>query len=74
MPEGWHVPTEEELTILTDHFGGASVAGGKLKEAGLAHWIEPNEGATNEVVLRLFRVATVIRGVHLVALGGTVSG
>ena len=47
-PTGWHVPTDAELTILTDFLGGLSVAGGKMKEAGLAHWFNPNTGATNE--------------------------
>jgi uncharacterized protein (TIGR02145 family) len=46
-PSGWHLPGYAELTQLTDYLGGASVAGGKLKEAGYDHWLSPNEGATN---------------------------
>ena len=46
-PTGWHVPSKEELEILSEYLGGASVAGGKLKETGTDHWPEPNEGATN---------------------------
>jgi uncharacterized protein (TIGR02145 family) len=47
-PEGWHVPTDVEWTTLTDYLGGEAVAGGKMKEVGLAHWLTPNELATNE--------------------------
>jgi uncharacterized protein (TIGR02145 family) len=47
-PSGWHVPTDAEWTTLTTYLGGESVAGGKLKEASLIHWITPNAGATNE--------------------------
>jgi uncharacterized protein (TIGR02145 family) len=46
-PEGWHVPTDAEWTTLTTYLGGQSVAGGKMKEAGFAHWASPNTGATN---------------------------
>jgi len=47
-PKGWHVPSDEEWFELTAFLGGESVAGGKLKEAGLNHWSFPNYGATNE--------------------------
>jgi uncharacterized protein (TIGR02145 family) len=46
-PSGWHVPYNAEYTTLTDFLGGASVAGGPMKEAGTAHWNSPNTGATN---------------------------
>lgn len=47
-PEGWRVPTDDEWQSLVDYLGGSSVAGGKMKEAGTAHWNSPNTGATNE--------------------------
>lgn len=47
-PAGWHVPSDEEWTTLTDYLGGKSIAGAKLKEAGTSHWLSPNTGATNE--------------------------
>lgn len=46
-PLGWHVPSYAEFDTLITYLGGTSVAGGKLKEAGLAHWRSPNEGADN---------------------------
>jgi len=46
-PSGWHLPSDAEWTTFTDDLGGASVAGGKLKEAGESHWDSPNTGATN---------------------------
>jgi len=46
-PDGWHLPTDVEWTTLTTYLGGESVAGGKMKEAGTAHWNRPNTGATN---------------------------
>ena len=33
-PVGWHVPTDEEFTVLTDYLGGLSSAGTKMKENG----------------------------------------
>jgi len=47
-PEGWHVPSDEEWTTLTNYLGGEIVAGGKLKENRTTHWRSPNTGATNE--------------------------
>ena len=44
---GFHVPSEEEFRIIANYLGGQSVAGGKMKEAGFAHWTQPNTGATN---------------------------
>jgi uncharacterized protein (TIGR02145 family) len=46
-PSGWHIPSDEEFTELTDFLGGEGVAGGKMKEAGYDHWNSPNTGATN---------------------------
>jgi uncharacterized protein (TIGR02145 family) len=46
-PIGWHVPTDDEWTILTEYLGGESVAGGKLKELNISHWINPNSEAEN---------------------------
>jgi uncharacterized protein (TIGR02145 family) len=47
-PAGWHVPTATEWTTLSTYLGGDAIAGGKMKEAGLAHWYSPNTEATNE--------------------------
>ena len=46
-PTGWHVPTDAEWTVLTDYLGGASVAGGKMKEVGTTSWNIPNTDAIN---------------------------
>ncbi len=46
-PSGWHIPGGSEWRELIDFLGGDSVAAGKLKEPGYAHWIPPNTAATN---------------------------
>jgi uncharacterized protein (TIGR02145 family) len=52
-PTGWHIPTDDEWTTVTNFLGGEGVAGGKMKspgtvEAGTGLWSSPNTGATNE--------------------------
>jgi uncharacterized protein (TIGR02145 family) len=47
-PSGTHIPTVAEYDTLLTFLGGASVAGGKMKEVGLTNWNTPNTGATNE--------------------------
>ena len=58
-PEGWHVSTDDEIKELEMYLGMSQEeadswgwrgtdGGGKLKEAGIAHWASPNTGATNE--------------------------
>ncbi len=46
-PQGWHIPSDEEWTTLTTTLGGTSVAGGKMKEAGIVNWTSPNTAADN---------------------------
>jgi len=46
-PCGWHVPSIDEWTILSDYLGGDQVAGGKMKTIGTTLWQSPNTSATN---------------------------
>jgi uncharacterized protein (TIGR02145 family) len=46
-PQGWHVPTDEDFIHLVKFLGGDTIAGGKLKEAGTAHWQAPNTAKGN---------------------------
>jgi uncharacterized protein (TIGR02145 family) len=46
-PEGWHIPTYNDWLILIDFLGNDTLSGGKMKEAGLIHWLNPNKGADN---------------------------
>jgi len=46
-PDGWHIPTLDEINTLITQIGGIN-DGGKLKIAGFDYWDSPNEGATNE--------------------------
>jgi len=48
-PTGWHVPSDEEWTILYDFLGGLWVSGGKMKSvSGWNPPNPPNTGTTNE--------------------------
>jgi uncharacterized protein (TIGR02145 family) len=44
-PTDWHVPSQAEWETLYYYLGSD---GGKIKEAGTAHFVSPNTGATNE--------------------------
>jgi uncharacterized protein (TIGR02145 family) len=57
-PTGWHEPEDWEWNILVKAIdpnadttcigcNQSSLAGGAMKEIGLAHWASPNTGATN---------------------------
>jgi len=46
-PTGWHVPSEDEWTILTDFLGCDLYAASKMKEVGTANWLNSNSDATN---------------------------
>jgi uncharacterized protein (TIGR02145 family) len=47
-PQGWHVPGDDEWSVLAAYAGGENFAGGSLKEAGTSHWVRPNSGATDK--------------------------
>jgi len=44
-PDGWHVATNSEWATLITYLGGATTAGGPLKNS--LQWQSPNTGATN---------------------------
>jgi len=46
-PKGWRLPNDADFNIIGSTLLGASVAGGKMKEAGLTNWNAPNQGANN---------------------------
>ena len=55
-PSGWHVPTDndwQQLVLFIDPNAGigfveSDLTGAKLKEKGTAHWLSPNQGASDD--------------------------
>lgn len=47
-PAGWKVPTTADINTFLTYLGGGTIAGGKLKEMGIGHWLTPNTGATDK--------------------------
>jgi uncharacterized protein (TIGR02145 family) len=46
-PQGWHLPTNEDLTRLRSLHGSYTTCGGFMKEKGTTHWAEPNYLGSN---------------------------
>ncbi len=44
-PKGWHVPSDEEWTVLTDYLGGAERAGAKMKAK--TDWLSDGNGTNS---------------------------
>ncbi|HVN57756.1 MAG TPA: fibrobacter succinogenes major paralogous domain-containing protein [Bacteroidales bacterium] len=47
-PVGWHVPSDDEWTTLTEYLGGDTLSTGKLMETGIVHWYSTKSYVTNE--------------------------
>ena len=47
-PNGWHIPSDLEWKTLENYLGGASVAGGKMKDTASGLWkVSATSGASN---------------------------
>ena len=44
-PSGWHVPTDGEWTVMTDHLGGESIAGSQMKTT--YGWLSDGNGTNS---------------------------
>jgi len=47
-PDGWHLPSDDEWTILSDYAGGDLRAGSAMREEGNVHWEPFWKEGTNE--------------------------
>ena len=45
-PEGWHVPDNDDWSILINYLG--SIVGGRMKESSTIYWSNPNNDALND--------------------------
>ncbi len=45
VPNGWHVPSDEEWTVLTNYLGGAENAGAKMKSK--TGWFQEGNGTNS---------------------------
>lgn len=45
-PEGWHIPSDDEWSILVKTLGDSTTAGVKMKEAGREHWQYPGNNSS----------------------------
>ncbi|MBU3714820.1 MAG: hypothetical protein FGM46_07720 [Ferruginibacter sp.] len=50
-PKGWHIPSDDEWTILTNFLGGAKVAGDKMKSK--TEWKDGGNGSNSSGFLGL---------------------
>jgi len=57
-PEGWHIPSDDEVTILLNNLGGSELAGGAMKMTGTEYWADPNVGATNSSLFNAMPVGS----------------
>nr|NQU91825.1 fibrobacter succinogenes major paralogous domain-containing protein [Bacteroidota bacterium] len=46
-PEGWHLPNNQEWSVLLDFSEGNDGAGGEMKQSASDYWKNPNTGSTN---------------------------
>jgi uncharacterized protein (TIGR02145 family) len=47
-PDGYRIPSDSDYSILINYLGGDSIAGGKIKESGLSHWLVHNNVGTDD--------------------------
>jgi len=46
-PTGFRVASDSDWSVMANYLGNDSLTGGKLKEGGTVHWLNPNLYATN---------------------------
>jgi uncharacterized protein (TIGR02145 family) len=69
-PTGWHIPTNAEWGVLGTYLGGESVAGTKLREAGITHWDYSDTGINNETGFSALPGGCRVQGFHNIGFSG----